>query len=35
METYLTKASENGAPEEEVRVILTQLLQSDLLETSL
>ena len=35
METYLTKASENGASEEEVRVIRTQLFQSDLLETSL
>ena len=35
METYLTKATENGASEEEVRVIRTQLFQSDLLETSL
>ena len=34
METYLTKAFENGATEEEVRVIRTQLLQSDLLETA-
>ncbi|NDD47588.1 MAG: hypothetical protein EBZ31_04485, partial [Flavobacteriia bacterium] len=34
METYLTKAFENGASEEEVRAIRTQLLQSDLLETA-
>jgi predicted Zn-dependent protease len=33
METYFTKAFENGATEEEVRVIRTQLLQSDLQET--
>ncbi len=34
METYFTKAFENGATEEEVRAIRTQLLQSDLQETA-
>jgi hypothetical protein len=34
METYLTKASENGASEEEVAIIRRQLLQSDLQESA-
>ena len=34
METYFTKAFENGATEEEVRAIRTQLLQSDLQESA-
>lgn len=34
METYLTKAIENGASEEEVAIIRRQLLQSDLQESA-